>query len=322
LNRFFPYETLADTVFLVAETQSVDGVQPPYDLLAARQSIDLSALTPPWRRVTVRMRVDLPSLGIRTDISETRVVLSLNCPSTNLRIGYPMVPGARLGSYVTDVEIEAGALAKRAELRAIVSGTVDGVANRYVGESDKWNIWISAPEVPLLTGDLPVRWVNFVGDDAPATLDPAFRSQAYYVDVTNDPPIIYLNDNFQDLRRLFDDAPRRSTTEKALREAHFHSIALGGWLAMFNASLGGLIRQDDGTLESPDTEWQSQVLRTVLPKVYPDLSPEDSMLRAYEDNASPHGSRLLQSRAFAAINGMLSATARLRSSIRAMEESL
>lgn len=322
MNRYFPYPTLSVPLPLKVEGQLVDGAKPPYDMLAARHSIDISGLQSSWRRVTFWIGVDLPELREGPDVSDARVVLSLNCPATNLRIGVLMKPGVRQGSYTAELEIEAGTLAKKATLRAIVSGSVEGVPQRYFGESEVWNVWISPPEVPLFSGDLIVKWVAFAGDTCPATIDPAFRSQAYYIDITQDPPVVYLNESLPDLRRLFDDYPRRNAVERALRDSHFHSIASSGWLAMFNASLAGIERTDDGNVDWPDVEWQRQVLRTVLPKVYPDLSSDDAVQAALEDAGSADGSRLLQARAMAAISGLLGGAGLLRNSIKALEESL
>jgi len=87
---------------------------------------------------------------------------------------------------------------------------------------------------------------------------------------------------------------------------------------MFNASLGA-IDQDEESVVLPDVEWQRQVLLTVLPKVYPDLSPEDALQTAYEDDASADGARLLQSRAMAAVQLILQSTPKIRRSIKALE---
>jgi len=321
MNRFFPYSTLGDPLTLVADTQTVDGVEPPVDLLAARRNINLSGLPEGWRRATFRMRLELPNSLLSESIGDPRVVLSINCPSTNLRFGVQMVPGARLGTYVADLEIESGALARRATLRAVVSSTIDGVKNRYYGESQPWNVWVTAPEIPMLTGDLDVQWADFTGDNCPSMIDQAFKTQAYYVDITSDPPVIWLNEGVPDLRRLFDDSPRRPRAEVALRSAHFHAIANVGWLAMFNASLGAIERDGDGSVGWPGVEWQRQVLLTILPKIYPDLSSDDSLKRAYEDDGDQGGARLLQSRAMAAVYGLLKGTQELRRSIKALEVS-
>lgn len=319
MNRFFPYPTLPSSLPLVADTQTVDGGHPPVDLLAARRNIDLSGLASNWRRTSIRMRLELPASMLGDDVKDPRVLLSVNCPSTNLRYAVPMATGPRLGTYVAELEIEAGALARRATLRAIVSATIGDVPNRYYGESETWNIWLTAPEVPMLTGDLEVKWANFGTDECPATIDQSFRTQAYYVDVTADPPVIYLNDGIADLRRLFDDVPHRDAAERVLREAHFMTIASAGWLAMFNASLGAAQAGQDGSIAWPAVEWQRQVLLALLPKIYPDLTSDDALGRAYEDDGDDGGARLLQSRAMAAIYGQLHGTQKLKRSIQAME---
>lgn len=277
MNRFYPYPTLTEPLVMVADTQTLDGGDPPMDLLAARRSIDLSGLASGWRRAVFRMRLELPRSLLNDNVRDVRVTLGVNCPSTNLRFGAGLSPGARLGTYVAELEIESGCLARRATLQAVVSATIDGVPNRYYGRSEVWNIWVSAPEIPLLTGDLDVKWADFTGDDCPSGIDRAFSTQAYYVDITADPPVIWLNEGVPDLRRLFDDAPRRSSAEKALRDSHFHAIASSGWLAMFNASLGGIEPDNAGGVLWPAVEWQRQVLLTLLPKIYPDLSSDDAL---------------------------------------------
>lgn len=320
---YFPYPTLEESLILAADGQAVDGKAPPVDLLTVRRSIDLSGLPPGWRRATISFRLDLPLLKASHGlIDDIEVVVCVNCRATNLRTGQVMRPGARIGSYVADLEIEYGAFAKRATLKAVISGTIDGVPNRYFGESEEWNIWVSAPEIPILTGDLQVQWAEFENDEkCPQVIEKAFRKHAYYVDVTADPPIIYLNDNMPDLRRLFDETPRRTATERALRDAHFATIASSGWLAMFNASLGG-IEEDGDAVTWPENEWQKQVLLTLLPRVYPDLAPDDAMRRAYEDDNSADGARLLQSRAMAAISSHLQEATKIRRTLRALEDIL
>jgi hypothetical protein len=306
MSRHYPYRTIVDPLPLVAETQILDGQVPPVDLLAARRSIDLSRLPAGWHRASLRLRFDLPQQLIGEGVTDVDVTLSLDCASTNLRFG--------------DLEIEAGALAHRAVLRAVVAATIDGVPKRYYGESESWNVWVSAPEVPLLTGDLDVKWADFTGEKRPAAIDPAFKDHAHYIDVTAEPPVIWLNEGLRDLRRLFDSAPRRSRAETALRDAHFHSIATSGWLAMFNASLGAIQADGDGTVMWPANEWQHQVLLTLLPRIYPDLSTDDSLQRAREDDADAAGSRLLQARALAAVNGLLREAPKIRAAIRALED--
>jgi len=320
MTRFYPYATIVEPLPLVAETQVLDGYMPPHDLLAARRSIDLSALPSGWRRAAFRLRVDLASELVEDEVKDVEVTLSIDCAATNLRFGVPMVPAARLGSYVADLEIEAGGLAHRAALRAVVAATIDGVPNCYYGQSEAWNVWLSPPETPQLTGDLDVMWADFTGDERPASIDGAFRDEAYYIDLTADPPVIWLNEGVQDLRRLFDDAPRRSAVEKAMRSAHFHSIASSGWLAMFNAGIGAIEPDNAGGAIWPQNDWQRQVLQSLLPRIYPDLSPDDALQRAYEDDADSGGARLLQARAMAAISGLLRETSKIRAAIRAMED--
>ena len=320
MNRLYPYPTLSEPLLLVPDSQTVDGGEPSVDLLAARRSIDLSGLEDGWRRATFRLRLELPRSLVPTDVRDLRVTLGVNCPSTNLRFGVVMSPGARLGTYVGELEIESGMLARRATLQAVVSATIDGIAGRFYGSSESWNIWVNAPEVPLLTGDLDVKWADFTGDDRPGGIDPAFKTHAYYVDVTSDPPVIWLNEGVPDLRRLFDDGPRRSAAERAIRDSHFQAIACSGWLAMFNASLGAVESEAAVGVRWPEVEWQRQVLLSLLPKIYPDLTSDDALARAYEDDLDHGGARLLQSRAMAAINGLLQGTQKLRQSIQALED--
>jgi len=319
MTRLYPYPTLAEPLTLAAETQTVDGAEPPIDLLAARRTIDLSVMDHGWRRASFRFRLELPGSLVSSKVSNVRVTLSVNCSATNLRFAVVMAPAARLGNYVGELEIESGMLAKRATLHAVVSATIDGVQDRYLGSSEGWNIWVNAPEIPILTGDLDVKWADFTGDERPRSIDPTFKTHAYYVDVTSDPPVIWLNEGVQDLRRLFDEAPRRSAAEQAVRDAYFHAIGSAGWLAMFNASLGAIEPDTSGGAMWPTVEWQRQVLLTLLPKIYPDLASDDSLLRAYEDDLDHGGARLLQSRAMAAINGLLRGTQKLSQSIRALE---
>lgn len=88
---------------------------------------------------------------------------------------------------------------------------------------------------------------------------------------------------------------------------------------MFNASLGALDRDGEGGVTWPEVTWQQQVLRTLLPKIYPDLSIDDAVGRAYEDDLDHAGARLLQARAMAAISGVLHGTRKVSQAIAALE---
>ena len=153
MTRFFPYPTLTDRLELVAQTQVLDGDTPTTDMLAVRRSIDLSVVPDSWRRATFQLRLDLPPT-VPNGVTGLQATLTLNCPATNLRIGVPMLPAARIGSFVGELTIEAGAFAGKAKLTAVVSGTIDDVPNRYFAQSHPWNVWLSAPETPQITGDL------------------------------------------------------------------------------------------------------------------------------------------------------------------------
>jgi hypothetical protein len=319
MSRFFPYRVLTEPIGLVAETPRVDGMRPSISLTAGQRTIDLSGLNE-WRRVSIRMRADLPSVEMM-DYTDVAVTLSVNCAATNLRMGVQMARSARQDSWSGELEIEAGALAKRATLQAVVTATVAGEPKRFIGVSEPWKIWIATPEVPQFSGDLEVKWADFTKNESrPQVVDPAFSDLGHYVDITSDPPVIYLNEGVPDLRRLFDDVPNRNVAERAIRDAYFHSIAVSGWLSMFNASLGAVEQESDDQVVWPDNAWQSQVLETLLPRIYPDQQVESSIRQAYEDDQDPYAARLLQSRATAAINAMLREPQKLRRTIRVLTE--
>ena len=96
---------------------------------------------------------------------------------------------------------------------------------------------VDPPAIPIIEGTLPVQWADFPSaDNIPNTA----KGDAFFADLSEDAPIIYLNSAFEGLPELLSDDENRPPAELALREAEFRRIGTSVWLGMFNVAAAGI----------------------------------------------------------------------------------
>jgi hypothetical protein len=317
-ERHYPYRVMRRSPTLSVSQVRLDGHRPDVDVLAAHGQVNLAGLD--WARLSIRADLELPSGELRDlGVDDPSAVLILHCQATNLRIGAELLPSGRPGVWSGTIDVGRDFLARRAQLSAVVVGAVDGEQNRYLGSPPVLNVWIDEPEVPLLRNTLPVRWAKFADPESPASsaVPIEFRDQPYYVNLVSNPPVIWLND-VPWLRGLLGEG-RVSREAAVVRTGYYSAIATGGWVAIFNAAAAGIRRNEGEDPEWPIVQWQEQVLRTLLPLIYPDVSVDTALTKVAEDIADPLASRDIQGRVQAAIARNLRMGDKTRKAVRALE---
>ncbi len=320
MEVLYPYPVLGGPISFFIDQVLVDGQRSDKDLLAMRGMVDLTQLAD-WRRVVFDVRAEAPPAELRRiGAADARMTVGIRCQSTNTRISTTLNRGTRAGTWRGEVALDNGVFTDRVAMHALLVGTVDGVACRYLGTSEDASVWVDPRRLPPTDGTLPVRWADFEAADL-VVLDPTFRQEPFYVELDRDPPTIWLNSKFPALRRLLDDVPGRRKVDESMRAIQFAAIGLSGWMGLFNAAVGAVVAsKGEGRATWPRTEWQKQVLRLLLPKIYPDLTDEAALEKLVEDDSSEDGARTLQSRAQSAIAQHIKVGKTMHHAILALEE--
>jgi hypothetical protein len=325
----YPYAVLDSEPRLTVSNARLDGQREP-SLLARENLVDLHSIEGPWRRARLRAHVQLPADRL-TDLidadDEHEVVLTVHCPSTNLRHAVAMEPDpGRPGSFSAEVELERALLHTRARIEAVAAGTVAGVEDRYLARSNAVDVQIAELRIPEISGDLDIAWRPFDQEhESLPALPPGMHDQLSHLELdrpNGEGPRLWLNSSVNGLRRLLDERPGRSSVESAMRLAVFDGIATSAMLAMFNTAIAAAIALDDDDGEPWPGDWKEALLRSMLPHMHPERDVDDALRHALDNSRDSEGAVDVQERAHAAAARHLRTNVNARRAVKALEENL
>jgi hypothetical protein len=174
------------------------------------------------------------------------------------------------------------------EVTAILSGTVGEVPHRYLGQSSSWTVLIDQHASQPLKGGPPVKWIDFSEREDLQ----GYADQLFYVDMSGALPAVYLNKRIEGLPVVLPTYGEPPEPLRPMYETLRTSIARSVWMALLEASLAGIIvsEKDDSTEEPawPEIRWQHDVLRMILPKVYPVADETEALRRAATARPDEH----------------------------------
>jgi hypothetical protein len=324
-TTLFPYTVLENDPTLRLSAPTVDGR--PAALLPRDNRVDLSELPEGWTEARVNVRVEVPvdeleALGVR----QYDVIVTLHCGPTNLRASVSLErSGAEhSGQWTGSVELPRTMVRDRAVIYATVAGTVGEIPHRWLGKSREVKVDLHPPRVPEITGgQVPVVWRDFgQAAEGQNPIDPSLQDELSFVDMTPpDGPIIYLNERVAGLRRMLEMRTGRSRAERAVRETMLDLVAVPAIVSMVNAALAAAGPPDDGgEAQWPDLDWQRDVLRTLLPLMYPDREVDAALAIAVRALTNGEDAQDVQSRILGGASRLTKATSHVRGAIKALED--
>ncbi len=317
----YPYQVLGSIPRLTVSNPRLDG-HPHGDLLPREGLVDLHSIEGPWIRVRLRASLQLPAERLAQVTDEHHVVCTVHCPSTNLRYAVVMEPDpGRAGSYSAEVELERLLLHQRARVEAVVAGTVAGIEDRYLARSNPIDVHIASLRIPDISGDLDIAWRHFDKEqEGLPALDAALHDQLSSLELDRpEGPRLWLNSSVTGLRRLLDERLGRPELEAAVRATVFDAIATSATMAMFGASVAAateLVEEDGPPWPG---EWQEEVLRSLLPLMYPEREVDDALEQVVE-NQDGAGGKDVQMRAHGAVARLLKTNTNSKKAIKALEK--
>jgi hypothetical protein len=320
----FPYPTLRGDVELTISDIRIDGAPLPQDYIQPNDR--LIALhgqeTATWQRLSFRLDVQTNPGSLRQFEEEHGpVTLSVTaaCRPTNTR--QPI----RLERSTLDPSIWSGKgelhrsqYRDKAQLQAILTAKVDGLAYRPVATSDGWTLYFDPSESFRVAGSLRVVWCDFKDETAPP-IAKQFADSAYVVDLDRSLPEILLNKSFEGLEPILRDAKDRSPIELALHDITRMSIARSVWLALLHDAMSAIPPEEENEeLTWPEREWHVDVLRRILPEIDPGKGESELLRLASNDWRQHPGSASFAARAEAIIGDLVGANKALRKSTQAL----
>lgn len=314
----FPYKTLWDEIDCLISDLIVDeSDQAKQHLRTDNRTIELSAINKPWETAAFEVELSCTEQELG-DLQEDDVgaIAVLHCPATGRRVSKHLHRVDKNGtvSFTGTLKIVKAEYAGKVEMRPVIVGRVDGMPHRFLGNGQSWTIHVDTPSPFEVTGSIPVQWKDFTDSDETPDLT-EFEKELFFLDLSAGPRV-FLNKGFDGLAELLQEDKGRKPLERAFHEAEHYSIARSVWVALFETAASAVDRPDeDAAPDWPSEQWQEQVLRKLLPRIFPDQSDHDALMRLYEDRHT-RADMLLRSRLLIEVDRLIDKSTALRKSLR------
>lgn len=320
----YPYDTLVGDIRLSVNMVTIDGkalstnfINPDLPEIAFAE-VDRDR----WDEALIEVTVTAPAAELTGNPAweQLTAAVQLFCTYTNHRRALkltedPHTPGRWHGTVILNRDEWFG----RGTMRAVLSATVESTPYRIIGTGDTWTLSFDDLPPSPVHGSIAVQWVDFANDDAHG-LKP-FREDPYHLRLDPSAPALYLNSGFDGLEALLGDRRRRPRAEQAMHDSTRTRFACDTWQAMFVASLDSVeIDPETRQPEWPDEPWRVVVLKTIFPRIYPHLGPEDALIEAVHARSSKEGSGQLLELLLPAAAAQVGAAPLLRRGISLLEK--
>lgn len=275
MKKVFPYPVLAGDVTLRVTETVVDNTSLAISLMNDAERVialqELKTTKRSWEEVRIRVEV-------RADESELAegpwtspvCIATVSNRRTHVSDAFPLRNSGR-GLWSGEVELRREEHLGRTEIGARIVAEISGAEGRLVGIAD--NPWYADFDAkrPTQQRSLPMRWLDFT-DEANTHLH-EFRNDPWLLEADANEPVLCLNSSVEGMRGVLEHA---STPEqKVVREVLASQIASEAWATMFNSALAACGIEGGGP-EWPGS-WHEDVLRRMLPDVFPDMSPDEAL---------------------------------------------
>jgi hypothetical protein len=128
-------------------------------------------------------------------------------------------------------------------------------------------------------GALDVRWEDFTKSTHPERKRRSER--VFYLEVTHEPPVLWLNQGVPDLRAVLDSKGTHGQ-RAVIRDLINRTIALPAWYALVHvASLS--VTQDEESRPTVPDGWRRGLLARIAPRLHPGVARETAYGRLLEE---------------------------------------
>jgi hypothetical protein len=297
-SDLYPFDRLIGDIVISASDLRIDGIPAPESAVnAADSSVAIHSLQKKlWNEATMSVAVQYPEQELRErglDANRVSVMLQFVCNPTDTRATdlLQMNGGSANGEVVVKRDLVSGV----AQLTAYLCLLGDDGIPLILGESETWKLSFLEPSQESLSGPRPpkgptgfaelfkTKWERF-SQDQPEK----YKDRLFLIDVAGDQPTILLNEDIERYKSLMSDRQAASRYEKTLRDMEARRIAHAAWLAAIVEALENTQLDEDGALKFPNG-WRRTVLETILQRMRPDQTVEQSAMAICEHRNNGNG---------------------------------
>lgn len=322
--KFYPYERLNRPVALRVTSVSLklsDGTWDKLETTAYSTQQKTVALGiaghSDWVSATIGLSVTLPPGTNAPDAawSDLRVLAVLTDGETNVRTSASLTRDTDDGhDWSGSVEVLRDDHVGRASLAAYAVGTVDGVEERSVAETDRSWVVDTVSDDPVQELQLTIQKASF-RKSAREWLQ-AYADAPWIVDVSARVPTVFLNTDVEGILGLLDAG---SGLDGKVRDLLVAQMSTDVWAAVFQGAIGDL-EVDPHTGPVFPTDWRGEVLREMLPDVVPGVQVEEALRQVHRRRTGDTGWVELQTRIHYAAVRRADATKALAYVVRGLEQ--
>lgn len=268
-----PYPSLSGDISLAVRQVRLDDNPLHVSFISAQEHVVAlnQVEKAAWSNARLELIVDLPDAELergRADWLDVGCHVVVAERRTCVRRAVQLTRGVD-GRWSGSVELHRDDHVSRAELDAVVTARVGGVAGRVIGMStEPWTVDFVS-RTPTRQRSIATKWADFAAPENGYL--GAYRDVPWVVDTAGIDPVVYLNSGFEGFKTLLSG----STGTRPQREAVTAQIAAESWIALFNTAAVRLVT-DDAEGDWPGG-WHEAVLRRLLPDVYPETTPTDAL---------------------------------------------
>jgi hypothetical protein len=324
MRTIYPYETLAGDVTLALGDAETDGH-------AARGAwrdtdervLDLSNLErAAWSTASIPVEV----VGPPTELQERRAAggnptahIVVQCGFTNTRQAYELTEDTDAARWRGEIHLDREFWFGRVEVSTYITDRVPTGEERVVGVADTWAVLLDdLPQSPV-RGELTVVWRDFDDKDVDPPFLASAKGEPYYHFLDPHEPVLYLNVAFPGLEPLLRDrSGRRPAGEQALHDQVRVGIATKFLLAAANAALSSVGAEDGEPPSWPESDWQTELLESLLRRAYPKRAAEDALAEVVALLGTEDGAGQVQNLLISSVDQHVGANRLLKLSIKAL----
>ncbi|TKK85797.1 hypothetical protein FDA94_24515 [Herbidospora galbida] len=266
MKRIMPYPVLTGEVTMTIREARLDDVQLPYSVISEQ---DRTVVPRPLERddwEVIRLGVQVRAQRYELDAGPWLSLSFLATASerrTNAHSAVKLMMG-QPGEWTGEVEIHRDDHVGRVQVSGQLVATVDGVPGRVIATVNRpWTVDLR-PGTTAHRESIDTQWANFAEDSRFSWC----KTDPWTVTTTDETATLVLNSGFDGLRAVLESP---TAADRATREALAAQIAVDLWSTLFNEAVYHVEGHD-----WPEG-WRGQVLRRMLPDIFPDYSPDDAL---------------------------------------------
>ncbi|KQX82828.1 hypothetical protein [Streptomyces sp. Root1310] len=323
--KIYPYKRLNRPVVLRVTSVSLrlsDGTRDQLETTAystQQQTVALGiAGHTDWVSATIDLSATLPPGANAPDAawSDLRVLAVLTDGETNVRTSVDLTRDAEDGrDWSGPLEVLRDEHLGRASLAVYAVGTVDGVHGRSIAEIDRSWIVDTVSDDPVRGLQLDVQKASFRKSSREWLQ--AYADAPWLVDTSARVPTVFVNTDVEGVIGLLGSSG--SGVDSKVRDLLVAQMATDVWTAVFHGAIGDL-EVEPGSGPVFPTDWQGEVLREMLPDVFPGVQVEEALRQVHRRRTGDSGWVELQTRIHYAAVRRADATRALAYAIRSLEQ--